>query len=111
MSEKREAGWTDFFSAQVCVRGGLTGVVEAASVSSLSLYALGFFFLLFSGASGNLSLDSSPLDGTNRPRALGPERESIHACACTYIRRIYIHSSVAILTCLLARYRIQALIE
>lgn len=77
----------------------------------LSLYALGFFFLLFSGASGNLSLDSSPLDGTNRPRALGPERESIHACACTYIRRIYIHSSVAILTCLLARYRIQALIE
>lgn len=111
MSEKREAGWTDFFSAQVCVRGGLTGVVEAASVSSLSLYALGYFFLLFSGASGNLSLDSSPLDGTNRPRALGPERESIHACACTYIRRIYIHSSVAILTCLLARYRIQALIE
>lgn len=99
-----------FFSAQVCVRGGLTGVVEAASVSSLSLCSR-FFFLLFSGASGNLSLDSSPLDGTNRPRALGPERESIHACACTYIRRIYIHSSVAILTCLLARYRIQALIE
>lgn len=43
MSEKREAGWTDFFSAQVCVRGGLTGVVEAASVSSLSLCSRFFF--------------------------------------------------------------------
>lgn len=90
MSEKREAGWTDFFSAQVCVRGGLTGVVEAASVSSLSLCSR-FFFSSFLRRERE-SFAGFVAVGRDEPSARARTRAWIHPRVRVHVHTSYIHT-------------------